>query len=1221
MRLKCLSLAASAAALAAAGQAHAGDKVLLGPPPQWVVAHPPAAEPSKPGDLPVEIVQLEHQVRFEGDAQQTYSVISLKFLKPEGLQAGNITFSWEPETEDLTVNRVLIHRGDKTIDVLGEGQTFTILRREQDLEQATLTGTLTASLMPEGLQVGDVLEAVSTKVSRNPVTGSHAEDVLGPLNLAAGRVDVSVEWPQGKAMRLAETDDLPRWSRTLVDGFERASISLENVQPVIPPNDAPPRYGVARMAEATDFASWGDVANLFVPLYRKASKIPSTGPLRVELEKIRASSADPVKRAGAALQLVESRIRYVALEMGTGGLVPADAADTWARRFGDCKAKTALLLGLLHELGVEAEPVVVNAGFGDVVADRLPAVGMFNHILVRAKIAGKTYWLDGTRTGDTGLARLPVPNFGWGLPISKDAAALVRILPPPLEQPDSDMTIELDGTRGIRAPVPAKLELTLRGDNALGTNQMLASLAGNARDEALRKFWRSRFDFIDPQTYDLAFDQDQVELHLTMQGTATLDWKDGWYETDETGVGYRPDFSRAAGAGHDAPFAVSYPFFVRTRETILLPPTFTGKVSGDTTEVDETIAGVEYHRHASLTGNRFMIERTSRSLVPEIAYKDATAAAKRLRELSQNSVYLRIPNSYRMTEGDLAVVAKETPDDDPDALVTLGNSFLNLGKNADALERFQRATDLDAKNALAWADRGIAEAYLGKLSEATASLDKAAAIDPQNLYMLHGRGIVAEQRRAYTVAIDAYGQAIAVNPKDDFAYARRAQANYGAGKVDAAMADAQKAIDLKPDNLQMYALRTFALTTRKKPDDAVAEIQRMVAANAGNVDAATLAKQMLTQLGMADKARAIAGPPVDSAPTPQSFYAKALLREAKDVDGQLSDLNEALKLGPDFQPALYTRASLLYGKGQSEAALADAERALAGDPKNVDLYLLKANLLRNLGRREESLAVAKTVTEANPQMPLAHVIAGKIYQAYDRHDDAVAAIDRAIALAPEPYMYLNRADIRPFDAIEARLADVDTALKMDPEFAPALAMKADLLARKGDHAAAAKVYDTVIAKEPEETGYLVSRGIELWRAGQRAAAEKDFAAAGDRAVGAMQLNSLCYRKAAAGVDLEQALKECDESLSLSPDAPPTLDSRATVYLQMGRYADAKTDYDRALAKMPTMAPSLLGRAVARFHLGDVDGARQDLAAARKQQNDIVERYRTLGMAVPQELAS
>ena len=37
---------------------------------------------------------------------------------------------------------------------------------------------------------------------------------------------------------------------------------------------------------------------------------------------------------------------------------------------------------------------------------------LFNHVLVRARIAGREYWLDGTRIGDSSLANLTVPDFG-----------------------------------------------------------------------------------------------------------------------------------------------------------------------------------------------------------------------------------------------------------------------------------------------------------------------------------------------------------------------------------------------------------------------------------------------------------------------------------------------------------------------------------------------------------------------------------------------------------------------------------------------------------------------------------------------------------------------------------------------------------------------------------------------------------------------------------------
>src|SRR5262249_17325845 len=155
-------------------------------------------------------------------------------------------------------------------------------------------------------------------------------------------------------------------------------------------------------------------------------QVPAEGPLHAEIERIRAASPDPVLRAEAALTLVQDHIRYVALAMGDAGLIPADAQTTWARRFGDCKGKTALLLGILHAFNIEAEPVLVSTIFGDGLDQHVAMIGLFNHVLVRATINGRTYWLDGTRTGDTHLDDIMTPNFGWGLPVEAGGATLVR---------------------------------------------------------------------------------------------------------------------------------------------------------------------------------------------------------------------------------------------------------------------------------------------------------------------------------------------------------------------------------------------------------------------------------------------------------------------------------------------------------------------------------------------------------------------------------------------------------------------------------------------------------------------------------------------------------------------------------------------------------------------------------------------------------------------------
>jgi tetratricopeptide (TPR) repeat protein len=1252
MKLKCLAIGIPVA-LFAAGPAYASDKVLIGPPPEWVVQHPLPTAPPASADLPLEFLEVDTQMHVEGGTQTIYSVAAMKFLKSQGLQAGDLNLAWDPATETLTVNKVLIHRGDKTIDVLAQGQTFTVLRREQDLEQSTLTGTLTANLFPEGLQVGDVLEVASTRTRTNPVTGDHAEELFGPLNIPAGRIAVSLEWPKGHPMQLAKSTDLPPWQRGERGKFATASLSLDNAQPIITPTGAPARFGVVRLAEATDYTSWAQVADVFVPLYRKASQIPADGPLRAELDKIRAASKDPIAGAEAALQLVESRVRYVALEMGASGLVPADAAQTWSRKFGDCKAKTALLLGLLRELGIDAEPVVVSSSMGDAIHDRLPAVGLFDHILVKATIAGKTYWLDGTRTGDTSLARLRVPDFGWGLPI-RPQSALVHIVPPPLDRPSDELAIELDASKGIRSPVPAKLEETLRGDQALGTEQALTALAGAARDQALRQYWRNQFDFIEPEKYDFTFDQATGELHLTMQGTATMEWDDGWYQTDKTNVGYRADFSRAAGVDHDAPFAVAYPVFDKTRETILLPPGFTGKVSSDKADVDETAGGFEYHRHATLSGNKFVVERSQRSLAPEISFKDAVASQKRLRDLDDNDVYLRIPSSYSPTAADIAaIVAMDSKD--PAELVDQGETLEKAGKYAEALAKFQTATQLDPKNAEGWADRAFSHTQLGQLAEADSALRQAAALDPKNVVMLNTRGALDEKRHDFKAAVDDFEAVLKLYPDNDFAAQHRVSSLTELGRTKEALAALDDLIARHPNDIQNYSAKVFVLA--KQEDRAALEkaIDAMAAAASGDAQANSMAIEMYTDFGFPEKARsalqaALAGPP-----TALLLYNKAKVLDASDSERALADLdaalrldprampalvlkakllnsagrhdeaivaaNEAVRLAPNYSDARATRAAVLSASGKGAEAVADIDSAIAANPKSLDLYLSKANLLRKLGRRDDALKVAKAMVEASPNETFAHVAAAKIYDAFGDRTDALAQIDRALAIKPEAYIYLNRAQILPSEDLDGRLADIEKALALEPDMPEALTMKATVLTRKGDHAGAVDLWSALVKKEPDNASYLDERAIALWREGKQDEAQRDFAAEQKLAKGAEDLNNLCFQKATANLQLQLALDQCQESLRLEPGAAHVLDSRGAVYLQMGRYKEAQSDFDSALAKSPDLVSSLMGRAITRLRLGDKAGARADLAHALKIDADALAHFRASGFTVPPELAS
>jgi hypothetical protein len=137
----------------------AGDKPEFGPVPSWVQPTVLPAVNGAPDDAAVKMLLTDWQFNFAGPASEAYFDSRMRVQTPQGLQAaGTITLPWNPATDTLIVHTLHIIRGDQTIDVLADGQTFTVLRRENNLEYATLNGMLTAVIQPAGLQVGDTVE-------------------------------------------------------------------------------------------------------------------------------------------------------------------------------------------------------------------------------------------------------------------------------------------------------------------------------------------------------------------------------------------------------------------------------------------------------------------------------------------------------------------------------------------------------------------------------------------------------------------------------------------------------------------------------------------------------------------------------------------------------------------------------------------------------------------------------------------------------------------------------------------------------------------------------------------------------------------------------------------------------------------------------------------------------------------------------------------------------
>lgn len=641
---------AAMSVVALAGAAWADDKPSYGPPAKWVqVADIPAA----PVDDQAPSTQMlldDNQSQHDSEGSAYYNRRIVKILKPEGLQGGARGVTWDPAREKVTLHTLAIIRDGQRIDLLKKGEDVLVLRREKNLERAMLDGRMSATIQIKDLRVGDIVDWAFTNEHRDTLIGGRTNDFerMGWSGVV-GRYRVRLLWPEGTPLTWRAATAFPEPKVSKIGKINELLVDVTGAKAPKPPIGAPARFQRLGSLEATTYTGWDDVSRRMAPLYVKASQLSADSSLRAEIAAIAAASADPKVRAFKALQLVEDKTRYLFLGMNDGGYKPATADETWSRRFGDCKGKTVLLLAILRELSIEAEPVLVSTTGGDGLNERTPSAALFNHVLVRASIGGKSYWLDGTRSGDLGdLDGLRPPPFRWGLPLRTAGAAIEEIVQTPLAQPDTEGVIRIDASGGLDKPAPTTMTMTFRGDAGLAMARALRTAPRADLERGLKQQFSSSNSWLNIEKIDFDVTPDGVGK-VVISGASDMDWRMNddvgarEYKFPGSGSGKASTFPRREpGPNADAPFTTPFPAYSSAVVEIVLPNKGAGySVKGLTWS--GRVANAEIARTAVLSDGVARFTQSSRSIGRELPLSEVDEANKNARRLAAEAEIVRAP--------------------------------------------------------------------------------------------------------------------------------------------------------------------------------------------------------------------------------------------------------------------------------------------------------------------------------------------------------------------------------------------------------------------------------------------------------------------------------------------------------------------------------------------------------------------------------------------------
>jgi len=133
------------------------------------------------------------------------------------------------------------------------------------------------------------------------------------------------------------------------------------------------------MLLASTFKSYEELGRAFGDA--AAPKAAVTPEIAALAEEITSGINDRRAQAAAIDAWMKKNIRYVAVYLSLGRVVPHDAATVLAEKFGDCKDKVTLMSALLAAKGITSEEALINLG-NAYKLPQPPTLATLNHVIL-----------------------------------------------------------------------------------------------------------------------------------------------------------------------------------------------------------------------------------------------------------------------------------------------------------------------------------------------------------------------------------------------------------------------------------------------------------------------------------------------------------------------------------------------------------------------------------------------------------------------------------------------------------------------------------------------------------------------------------------------------------------------------------------------------------------------------------------------------------------------
>jgi hypothetical protein len=298
----------------------------------------------------------------------------------------------------------------------------------------------------QDVQVGDTLVLTHRKrISRGVFERQFFDADVFVRNIPLVSARIVIEAPVALELQVKTVGPSLNDKVEEVGGIRRHTVSYVSSTFTSPEARSVAPIDVDPMLLVSTFKSYAELGRAYAAAaLPKAAVTPEIAALAEEITK---GIKDHREQAIAIDAWMKKNIRYVAIYLSVGRVVPHDAATVLQNKFGDCKDKATLMSALLAAKGIASEHALINFGNAYTLPEP-PTMLALNHVILYLP--------------EFGVYDDPTANFGsfgvlaaenYDKPVVRVSGSGVTVArTPPMQEKDhvahanTTLTIAADGT-------------------------------------------------------------------------------------------------------------------------------------------------------------------------------------------------------------------------------------------------------------------------------------------------------------------------------------------------------------------------------------------------------------------------------------------------------------------------------------------------------------------------------------------------------------------------------------------------------------------------------------------------------------------------------------------------------------------------------------------------------------------------------------------------------